>query len=83
MLTMVLVDHENLHRLMNYQDPCAALIKLSDRLHNMRTIGSMPAAKQECIAKETLTFFVPLARHLGLVSMGAELEQLSLAVLGQ
>ena len=79
-----LAAHETLSRLIHYEDPCAALVKLSDRLHNMRTIrGHRSLEKQRRIAKETLTFFVPLARHLGLVSMGAELEKLSLAVLGQ
>ena len=78
-----LADHENLHRLMNYEDPRAVIVKLSDRLHNMRTIGSMPAHKQQQIAHETLTFFVPMARNLKLEGMAQALEQLSLVILGE
>ena len=74
--------HEYKHRLVNYGDPRAALIKLSDRLHNMRTIGGHPSlAKQKQIAEETLTFFVPIAKQLGLAAMIEELEQLSLKIL--
>ena len=78
-----LADHENLHRLMNYEDPRAVLVKLSDRLHNMRTIGSMPRDKQQRIAHETLTFFVLIAKNLALEGIAQELEQLSLVVLGE
>ena len=78
-----LTDHENLHRLTNYEDRGAALVKLSDRLHNMRTIsGHSTLAKQKRIAEETLNFFVPMARHLELKVMANELEELSLGVLG-
>ena len=76
-----LADHEHLHRLVHYKDPRAALVKLADRLHNMRTISSLSAGKQQRIAHETLTFFVPLGKHLGLVGMAQELEDLSLGVL--
>ncbi len=75
-------DHENNHRLMNAEDPRAGLIKVSDRLHNMRTIEGHPSlVKQKYIANETLIFFVPLAKKLGLVPIAQELEELSLAVL--
>ncbi|MEM7383143.1 MAG: HD domain-containing protein [Bacteroidota bacterium] len=74
--------HEYKHRLVNSGDPRATLIKLSDRLHNMRTIGGHPSlAKQKKIAEETLTFFVPVAKQLDLAAMVAELEQLSLKIL--
>lgn len=77
-----LTDQENLTRILNYEDPNAALVKLADRLHNMRTIQFHSSlAKQQSIAQETLKHFVPLARELKLEKMATELERLSEEVL--
>jgi GTP pyrophosphokinase len=64
--------------LASMEDLRVLLIKLADRLHNMRTLGYMEQRKREEIARETLDYYAPFASKLGIHKIKAELEDLSL-----
>ena len=74
---------ENLRKLLIAisEDVRVLMVKLADRLHNMRTLHFVPPAKRQRIAEETMEIYAPLAGRMGMQDMREELEELSFRVL--
>ncbi|GJN03696.1 hypothetical protein PR202_ga21168 [Eleusine coracana subsp. coracana] len=71
------VEADRLHTMfLAMADARAVLIKLADRLHNMKTIEALPLVKQQRFAKETMEIFVPLANRLGIATWKDQLENI-------
>ena len=83
LVTKEAAQAENLRKLLLAisKDIRVLLVKLADRLHNMRTLGAMRADKRQRIAQETMDIYAPLAGRMGMQQVRDELEDLSFQVL--
>ena len=78
-----LTPHENILMLLETKEKRVLYVKIADRMHNMRTIHAKPYESQQKTADETLRFFVPLAKLLGLEEAAEELKKRSMEVLNK
>lgn len=78
-----LSKYDEFYTLYQLYDDEVILIKLCDRLHNLRTINYKPPHKQYSIALQTIKLFVPLARHVNISKIERELNEISLSILNK
>lgn len=78
-----LSEHENIQKLIEQEDKRILMIKIADRIHNMQTIVYTTPAKQKKISEQTLQFYIPMAKNLGLTQAVLELQYLVFEILNK